>query len=234
MLQQLPLVAIPLDSLLTSGGGLEPFRLAPREVDRLAASIRERGLVVPPLVWAVPDTEPQQYVIVDGGRRVMALKRLRDEWDLAAGPFPIDPVNCSVVSADLDSVRHLAAHLRLNKALQMHGNRGDEAVLTVHLMQPPHSQTEQQLMRDLKVSQPWASVSARLVERLSAAALRKLRMGEISQKDAERLMVLGERDRRGRVSELDPNAQTTELAEMGAPPAKWPRRKRKQAAGSAQ
>ena len=228
MLQQLPLVAIPLDSLLTSGGGLEPFRLAPGEVDRLAASIRERGLVVPPLVWAVPDTEPQQYVIVDGGRRVMALKRLRDEWNLATGPFPIDLVNCSVVSGDLDSVRHLAAHLRLNKALHMHGNRGDEAVLTVHLMQPPHSQTEQQLMRDLKVSQPWASVSARLVERLSAEALRKLRMGEISQKNAERLMVLGERDGRGRVSELNRNAQMAELAAMLPPPEKWRRRARSQ------
>jgi ParB family chromosome partitioning protein len=64
---------LPVDAI--SPNPLQPRqKIAPEELEELAASIREHGLIQPLVVSQVSDTEPQRYQLIAGERRLEAAK----------------------------------------------------------------------------------------------------------------------------------------------------------------
>jgi ParB family chromosome partitioning protein len=64
---------LPVDAI--SPNPLQPRqKIAPEELEELAASIREHGLIQPLIVSQVSDTEPRRYQLIAGERRLEAAR----------------------------------------------------------------------------------------------------------------------------------------------------------------
>lgn len=86
--------------------------IAPGPLNELKESIRERGLLNPPVCWY--DTVAQQWVLVAGERRLRAMRELQNpfrcgETEIPPGHIPITPLGDY-----LDSIGRFAAELDEN------------------------------------------------------------------------------------------------------------------------
>lgn len=223
-LHQLPIEPIALSALQHAGFGLEQYRGDLVNIQDLVDSIRNDGLTTPPIVWRDAKETKGQCVIVDGHRRVAALRAMRDKWDLANGEFPIDPVLCVMTSGPLRQVQWLQVAHRLDSNISPPDNRGDQAVLMSLLMQPEFGYSETEIRDLLGESQPWASFSWKYTTALCPAALDRFRHGTITQAQADKLIKLAGRVRDGRWVPRE-QEQLDALAGI-APPAKATRRRR--------
>jgi len=128
------MVLLHLDAIELSGGGLQPFRVNLGNIQVLADAINADGLMTPLVVWRHQDADGEHYVLVDGHRRVEAIRLLQDSWTEYHGAFPLETILCAVYQGDLDQVRRMAINTRLNPQVVLQNNRGDEAVLMDYLM----------------------------------------------------------------------------------------------------
>ena len=75
-MRQLPLKSVLLSALLLGHDDLPPIRLTRGDLTGMMQSIRDHGLLTPPVVWKRPDPGGEfQWVVLDGIRRVLALRK---------------------------------------------------------------------------------------------------------------------------------------------------------------
>ena len=126
-------------------------------------------------------------MVLDGRRRLAAIKLLRGLWRGEAG-FPLQTVTCSlVVGLRLTDVRTLVARLRLDPAICLAHNRGDEAVLS-EKFRLAENMKEEALERYIGLSQSVISQSSRYVGKLPPGVLELLRTSAITKVDADNLL----------------------------------------------
>ncbi len=154
---------------------LPPFRGHLGDLEPLKASIKDVGLCVRPVVWHPNDTDADCLVIIDGARRIAALKELKH-----------DKVDVLAFRGSLDAARELAAVLHL---CVVQNNRGDEAVAS-HLLSS-QGWTQQKIAKLSEATQGWVSQSCALVEGLAPSILQTLRSGpSIKLKEALELAAM--------------------------------------------
>ncbi len=192
-LKQLPLEPISLAAIQKEGCGLVPFRQDLGDLDPLASSIWQYGLMSPPVVWKTVDRSggkgaaKECYILIEGNRRVAAIRQLQKDWT-GEQPFPLDTVTCSVREGRLDGAgaRLLSIQAHVNRNLTKGTNRGDEAVAVTWLLdvgwEPYHIEDM------LGVSQPWVAQLKALAERLTPDSMKALRTGEINMPEALKLV----------------------------------------------
>lgn len=179
-----------LEELLDQGNGYLPYRHDLGAVEYLALAIKEDGLLSPPIVWATGNSDCP-YVIVEGRRRLAAIRLLKDKWRGSPKTFPLNTIMCSIVTSRLRDVLGTTARLRLDPAVCLENNRGDDAVLTQHYGQA-NGLTGVDVEQMVGISQSDASESKSFVARLSPVALELLRAGKIMKQDADELVRLAD------------------------------------------
>ncbi len=188
MKDQLTIERISLAAVDNEQGDLVQFRQNLGDVDALAASIREHGLVSPPVVWRanrrrVEGTDAgARYVVIDGSRRIAAIRQLERAWSRTDKPFPLTNLFCSVHEGRVDAARLLSVQVHVERDLVEDTNRGDEAVAVKWLLQTGWDPMQIQEM--LGVSQAWVSQLKALAERLTSSSMAALQAGKISMQDA--------------------------------------------------
>lgn len=189
MLKQYPIESIPLDLIDDSGHGLERFRSNLGDLEELEAAILDDGLISPPVLWR-PKTGAARgrYVVIDGNRRIAAIKELARDWDPSKGEFPLSKVQCVIYACGLASdARLLSIGLHLGSAQGMETNAGDAAIgiKFVHGFNSDWTQTE--AGKWVGRSQPWVSIYEAIADGLCPTAMACLRAGQISKTDAKML-----------------------------------------------
>ena len=209
-MNQLPVEPIPLAAIEDDGGGLVRFRHVLGDLDALVFSIKEYGLMSPPVVWRVTDRSggkdsiQMRYILIEGNRRVAAIRQLEKDW-ASEQPFPLAAVACCVRAGGLDTARLLSIQAHVNRDLTEGTNRGDEAVAVKWLLKAGWE--PKQIEGMLGVSQPWVSYLKTLGEYLTPEAMDALRNGHISMQDG---LALVKASKSGGV--VDKELQNVELA----------------------
>lgn len=187
-MKQLPLVLIPLAEIEDEGSGLARFRHQLGDITALKVSIKENGLLTPPLVWlpkATKHRRKERYVVLDGSRRLAAMRELAQVWPADKGSFPLAEITCSVYEGSLSNARTQSILAHLDGAVRAETNRGDEALAAQWLLDQDWDQN--QVANMLRLTQGWVSQSATLVARLGEKAMAALRNGEINKAEADGL-----------------------------------------------
>ena len=126
------------------------------DIPLLTRSIQKSGVKDP--IWVVRGTD-NKYVVVEGNRRTVVLKRL-----LAAETKPpegvrFDKVLAHVIPSDTSPVELLLQKARLQGGKKPWGAFNDAAV-TYQLIEPPHLMAREDIAVDLKI--PIAKVRERI------------------------------------------------------------------------
>jgi ParB-like chromosome segregation protein Spo0J len=196
-IKQLRLEPVPLANLRDVGGGLVRFR---QEVDddglpTLMRSICDLGLVTPPVVWKTTasdtdrrstDVEEPLYVVLDGCRRVDALRKLAQPSE--GGHAPPESVQCIIVEGRPDMARDFRAQLQLGGLFRLETNAGDAAVGLSEFLLGWERQVD--VARALRISQGYVSTLIKLAASLVPEALEALRSGKIDKDKAAKLAKL--------------------------------------------
>lgn len=176
---------IDIDQLQDAGPGLAAFRHSLGDLEYLAASIWNSGLLTPLLVWQTDSGRPE-HVVIDGRRRLAAIRLLRARL-ASERPFPLQSVPCVVRKMRLSDALTLVARLRLDPAICLEANRGDEAVLS-ELFRTANQMSEEEVEQHLGISQSVVSQSSRYVRLLKPEVLVLLRAGAVTKKDADEVL----------------------------------------------
>jgi ParB/RepB/Spo0J family partition protein len=145
----------------------------PRAVARIAHSIERCGQVVPCIVVAVPGTAGDRLVLIDGYRRVAALRRLGR--DTAS----VEQWTCDVT----DALLSLLARTQNRPFASI-----EEALLIRELMQGLEL-SQHDLARRCGRDVSWVSRRLQLLSGLTDAALTAVRGGTLSSWSASRIVV---------------------------------------------
>ncbi len=222
MKDQLPIEKIPLAALDEEYGDLVQFRHNLGNVDALAASIREHGLVSPPVVWRANRRRVEggdggaRYVVIDGSRRSAAIRQLEQAWTRTDKAFPLSNLSCCVHEGRVDAARLLSIQLHVDRNLLEDTNRGDEAVAFAWLRRTGWEPYQIQDM--LGVSQPWVSQMKTINDHLTPRSMDALRDGHIAMEDA---LFLATETPKGRGTQPDDEPQHAVLEKLIADKANW-------------
>ncbi len=230
-MHQLKVLDIPLAQIVEAGGGLEPFHRVLGDLGLLKHSISAYGLMVPPAVWrfnadpanGVVGSDPQ-YVIIDGVRRITALRQLAAQQKHPEQPFAT--VACSVCEADLDTAKMLSAHAHVERKQAKKASPGHEAEAVQRLLKEHKEQRE--IAKILHVSQATVSTLKTLSERLTPESMQALQAGAISMTDGLHLVAQSKKqvdesptDKLRKSTEIDAVLQNKLLAEAVARKRSW-------------
>ncbi len=190
-MHQLKVLDIPLAQIVEAGGGLEPIYRVLGDLSLLKASISKYGLMVPPTVWRF-DADPAhaiggsgtQYVIIDGVRRITALRQLAARQKHPEQPF--STVACSICEADLETAKILSAHAHVERKQAQKASPVHEAGEVQRLLKLGKKQRE--IQKILHLSQATVSTLKTLSERLTTEAKQALQSGAISMTDGLELV----------------------------------------------
>lgn len=224
-MHQLPIKEIPLAQIVEAGGGLEPFYRVLGDLGLLKDSISRYGLMVPPTVWklevapadgiAAPGT---RYVVIDGTRRIAALRQLAGEQNEPVQSFT--SVACSVCEADLETAKILSAHAHVERKQAKKTSTGHEIEVVDRLLKD--GKTQREIVKILHLSQATVS-TLKTLSRLTPEALQALQSGAISMTDGLHLVAQSKKqvdarptDRIRKSTEVAAELQNKLLAEVVA------------------
>ncbi len=195
MIRQLPIEPVPLGAIIDTGGGLEPFYRVLGDLGPLKQSIRKYGLMVPPTVWKLDGDASHgagaQYAIIDGARRIAALRELRAEADdLLQSPAT---VACSVCAADLATAKILSIHAHEERKRAKKARPGHVAEVVQRLLEEGKKQRE--IEKLLHISQATVSTLKTLSDWLTSDAMHALQSGDITMNDGLRLVAISKERR---------------------------------------
>lgn len=231
-IKQLRLEPVPLANLQEEGGGIVRFRQELGDLSVLMRSICDDGLVMPPLVWKTPprgtdrkgtDAGEQLYVVLDGCRRVAALRELATPS--GGSHAPPEFVQCIILEGRPDMARNLRAQLQLGDLFRLETNAGDAAVALHEFL--PGWERQADVARTLGISQGYVSMLFKLATNLAPEALAALRSGRVDKDDAAKLAKLVNREGSPKHEE-----QKAALEELLSQPKPQPKRRPRRAPGS--
>lgn len=159
-----------------------------REESRLLGSLEREGQLSPVVV--IPAGEDGRYVLMDGYRRVRALKRLG--FDVVSGMVWDEDELSALVAA-----HHLQQRSRAATALE-------EAYL-VRLLRGQHGLTQAEIAQKLGRTQSWVSRRLGLVQDMPEWLQEHVRGGELSCRSAQRYLLPMARAIRADAEELARN-----------------------------
>ena len=186
-MHQLPVRAIPLDKLEDEGNGLVRFRQNLGDLTALKMAITAYGLLSPPTVWTFKVHGHERHVVLDGNRRVAAIKELAKKWNPERGEFPLASVTCVIFDGRTEDARQASIQLHCHSP-QMDTNVGDTLAASEWLLSYGYNQTEAGSL--LNVTQGRVSQMQGLRAALCDEAFAQLRMGGISAAEAKSLSKL--------------------------------------------
>jgi len=178
-MNQLPVQAIPIAAIDDEGYGLVRFRRDLGTLRPLRESLKLNSLASPPTVWKVQSKGSDRFVVIDGNRRVAAIKELEKEWEADQGAFPLAEVQCVVFEGRLQDAQQLSVQLHFGGGARHDLNPADCAVAVRALLDIGYDQVEAAAM--LCVTQGWISQLNKLAIRLIPAAMEALRASKISK-----------------------------------------------------
>src|SRR5207249_184298 len=126
------------------------------DIPLLTKTIQKDGVQDP--IWVVPQ-EDGKYMIVEGNRRVVVLRRLLSERATPPPGVRFDEVRAHVIPQGTPEVQIILQKARLQAGKKAWG-AFNEAYLTYQLQQPPHLMAIEDIAVDLKI--PIAKVKERI------------------------------------------------------------------------
>ena len=126
------------------------------DIPLLTKSIQKDGVKDP--VWVVKRADGK-YVVIEGNRRTVILKRLLKEGTRPLGGVRFDKVQAHVMPADTPEVELVLQKARLQGGKKAWG-AFNEAALTYQLQQPPYLMPVEDIAVDLKI--PISKVKERI------------------------------------------------------------------------
>lgn len=117
------------------------------DIQLLTKSIQKSGVQDP--IWVVKN-DLGQYVVVEGNRRTVVLKRLIKENVKPPAGLKFDTVRAHVMPSDLPPVEIILQKARLQGGKKAWG-AFNEAALTFQLREPPHLMAIEDIAVDLKI-----------------------------------------------------------------------------------
>ena len=117
------------------------------DIQLLTKSIQKSGVQDP--IWVVKN-KSGQYVVMEGNRRTVVLKRLLREQVKPPAGVKFDTVRAHVMPSDMPAVEIILQKARLQGGKKAWG-AFNEAALTFQLKEPPHLMAIEDIAVDLKI-----------------------------------------------------------------------------------
>lgn len=181
--QQLDQRILGIEQIEVNTCGYHNARTFLGDLTELRDSIREKGLLTPPVVWETTIKGKTHYVLLAGHRRLEAIRQIREE--MQGEELPFDELTCSVYDGPLDGA--MTAGL-VDNIQRESLNPADQAEAVYKLTMRVGNQEKVGHM--LGKSQPWVSNYVSLYRCLIPEAMDALRREQIRVNQAKKLAMM--------------------------------------------
>jgi ParB/RepB/Spo0J family partition protein len=166
---QLELEDVSFEDIIVADDEFKNCRSFLTEIDDLAESIKENGLINPITLWYREEDEERELpVLISGRRRYEAIKLLKENPE--NDPELFSTITCTVFVGSLDAARARNLEENIQRSSL---NPADEAIAVTELYERIENQEE--VARRLGKSQGWVSQRVTLTKNLVPSVLDALR-----------------------------------------------------------
>lgn len=138
-------------------------------IKALGASILKEGLLYELLVWpVVVEGQPIKYMVIDGQRRLLAIRRLQKEWLFNPEGIPC-PASGGIPCKVIEAPTFLAATYKALATYQREKLSSYELVVRLAEIKKQHGETNRKLAREVQKAEAWVSKMFKAAGHMSEA-----------------------------------------------------------------